>query len=129
MAKTEKGWRRPVAIGRNGKIRPHYAIVEDEPVHFPTSYYTLRHFEGTQTVRTPLRNRTATYAFDILIRQCDNVMLLPLAKRRSILTRALSPSDHSGLSQVSDKTAAQMHHQAFVRSRGIDRVIAKRADT
>jgi integrase len=56
MAKTAKGWRRlPVAFGRNGKIRPHYATQDGQQVHFPTSYYTLRHFEGTQTVWTRLK--------------------------------------------------------------------------
>lgn len=67
------------------------------------------------------------YAFDIMIYEVDNVMLLPLAKRRTILARALTPSDHVGLSQVSDKTAAQMLD--FVRSHGIEGVIAKRADS
>ena len=45
VAKTEKGWRRlPVAFGKNGKIRPQYALVDGLPVHFPSSHYTLRHF-------------------------------------------------------------------------------------
>ncbi len=36
VAKTEKGWRRmPVAFGRNGKIRPQYALVDVVPVHSP----------------------------------------------------------------------------------------------
>jgi DNA ligase D-like protein (predicted ligase) len=67
------------------------------------------------------------YAFDIMIYEGDNVMLLPLVERRRILAKALSPSDHVGLSQVSDKTAAQMLH--FVRSHGIEGVVAKRADS
>lgn len=67
------------------------------------------------------------YAFDIMIHEGDNVMLLPLADRRTILARALSPSNRVGLSQVSDKTAAQMLD--FVRSHGIEGVIAKRADS
>ena len=53
VGKTEKGWRRmPVAFGRNGKIRPQYALVDGVPVHFPGSYYALRHFEGSKTVWT-----------------------------------------------------------------------------
>jgi hypothetical protein len=53
VAKTEKVWRRmPVAFGRNGKIRPQYALVDGVPVHFPCSYYALRHLEGTKTVWT-----------------------------------------------------------------------------
>jgi hypothetical protein len=42
----------PVAFGRNGKIRPQYALVDGVPVHFPGSYYALRHFEGAKTVWT-----------------------------------------------------------------------------
>jgi hypothetical protein len=53
VAKTEKGWRRlPVAFGRDGKIRPQYALVDGVPVHFPGSYYALGHFEGSKTVWT-----------------------------------------------------------------------------
>jgi hypothetical protein len=53
VAKTEKGWPRlPVAFGRNGKIRPQYALVDGVPVHVPGSYYALRHFEGSKTVWT-----------------------------------------------------------------------------
>jgi hypothetical protein len=53
VAKTEKGWRRmPVPFGRNGKIRPQYALVDGVPVHFPGSYYALRHFEGAKTIWT-----------------------------------------------------------------------------
>ena len=49
------GWRlMPVVFGRNGKIRPQYASVNGEPLHFPVSYYTLRHFEGAKTVSTRL---------------------------------------------------------------------------
>jgi hypothetical protein len=33
--KTENGWRRlQVAFGRNGKLRPKYALVGGEPIHF-----------------------------------------------------------------------------------------------
>jgi hypothetical protein len=56
-AKTEKGWRLPVAFGRNGKIRPQYALVDGVPVHFPGSYYALRPFEGSKTVWTTVGER------------------------------------------------------------------------
>jgi len=42
----------PAAFGRNGKIRPHYALVDGVPVHCPGSYYALRHFEGSKTMWT-----------------------------------------------------------------------------
>lgn len=69
----------------------------------------------------------AYYAFDILIHEGKSVMQLPLVKRRAILARAIQPSDHVGLSYVSDKTAAQMLD--FVRSRGLEGIIAKRSDS
>jgi bifunctional non-homologous end joining protein LigD len=55
------------------------------------------------------------------------VRKLPLSKRRAILATAIKPSNHVGLSYVSDKTAAQM--LSFVRSRGIEGVVAKKADS
>jgi DNA ligase D-like protein (predicted ligase) len=67
------------------------------------------------------------YAFDILIHQGKSIMDLPLVKRRAILAEAVKPSDHVGLSLVSDKTAAQMLR--FVRSHGLEGIIAKRADS
>ena len=66
------------------------------------------------------------YAFDILFHKGENVMQLPLFKRRVILA-GLQSSDHVGLSEVSDKTAEQM--LSFVRSHGLEGVIAKRADS
>jgi integrase len=45
--RTESGWKHyPAAIGKNGRVRPEFAIVNDEPVHFPSGYYELRFFEG-----------------------------------------------------------------------------------
>jgi bifunctional non-homologous end joining protein LigD len=69
----------------------------------------------------------AFYAFDILVHQDKSTIHLPLSERRAILARALLPSDHVGLSQVSDETAAQMLR--FVRSHGLEGVVAKRADS
>jgi bifunctional non-homologous end joining protein LigD len=42
---------------------------------------------------------------------------LPLSQRRAVLATAIEPSDHVGLSYVSDETAAQMIN--FVRSHGL----------
>ncbi|HEX3471240.1 MAG TPA: RNA ligase family protein [Silvibacterium sp.] len=67
------------------------------------------------------------YAFDILIYKGHDLKQLPLSKRRAILATAIEPSDHVGLSYVSDKTAAQM--LSFVRSHGIEGVVAKKADS
>jgi len=54
-------------------------------------------------------------------------MPLALSKRRAILDKAVQPSDHVGLSLVSDKTAAQMLR--FVRSQAIEGIVAKRDDS
>jgi integrase len=53
VAKVEdKGWRRlPVAFGRNGKIRPHYAQVSEEQVHFPGSTDALAARDREQNIR------------------------------------------------------------------------------
>jgi bifunctional non-homologous end joining protein LigD len=67
------------------------------------------------------------YAFDILVHDGHDVRRLPLSKRRAILATTIQPSDHVGLSYVSDKTAAQM--LTFVRSSGIEGVVAKKADS
>lgn len=45
--RTEDGWKyRPVAIGKNGRVRPEYAIVDGEQIHFPNGHYALRFYEG-----------------------------------------------------------------------------------
>ena len=67
------------------------------------------------------------YAFDILIHQGKDVRQLPLLKRRAILSKAVKPSEHVGLSQVSNRTAEEMIQ--FVRSHGLEGVIAKKADS
>jgi ATP-dependent DNA ligase len=54
-------------------------------------------------------------------------MKLPLWTRRTILANAVIPCDHVGLSQVSGTRAAQMIE--FVRSHGLEGVVAKRADS
>lgn len=60
VVKTEKGWRRmPVVFEHNGKLRPHHALVNSNPEHFPGLYYTLRHFEGAKTVWTLLNGNRA----------------------------------------------------------------------
>ena len=67
------------------------------------------------------------YAFDILIHKGRDLMSRPLAERRSILARLIKPGDHVGLSEVSDETATQM--LKFVKSHGLEGVVAKRADS
>jgi hypothetical protein len=58
--KTEKGWRRyPAAFGKNGRIRPGWVMVGDEPEYFEQGRYELRMFEGTRTVYLPAGDKPA----------------------------------------------------------------------
>jgi hypothetical protein len=52
--KTEKGWRRyPVAFGKNGRVRPGWVMIGDEPEYFEQGRYELRLFEGSKLVYRP----------------------------------------------------------------------------
>src|SRR5664279_3132084 len=51
--KTSEGWKRYLAaIGRNGKIRPHYAQVGNAQRLYPEGHYDLRHTENRKTIWT-----------------------------------------------------------------------------
>jgi integrase len=51
LCKTDSGWRRlPIVMGRNGKLRPGFAVVNGEPVLYPEGHYLLRTYSGTKTV-------------------------------------------------------------------------------
>lgn len=42
-------WKRyRVAIGRNGKIRPDYVLINNQQVHCPMGHYELRFYEGSK---------------------------------------------------------------------------------
>lgn len=46
---TPKGWRRyPAAFGKNGKLRPHFAIIDGKQVECPSGHYTLRFYRGSK---------------------------------------------------------------------------------
>jgi integrase len=48
--KTSAGWRRyPAAYSKNGRVRPKYAIVNDEPQHFPDGHYEIKFYRGGKT--------------------------------------------------------------------------------
>lgn len=83
-------------------------------------------FNLLQNVRSAASHITY-YAFDILIHNAKSVMALPLSQRRLILEEVFQPTAHTGLSHVSNSTAAEMVQ--FVRSHGLEGVIAKRADS
>jgi ATP-dependent DNA ligase len=52
---------------------------------------------------------------------------LPLSERRTILSSVIQPGEHLALSQVSDRSAAEM--LKFVKSNGLEGVVAKRSDS
>ncbi len=67
------------------------------------------------------------YAFDILVHKNRDLMMLPLSERREILRSVVEPGKHIAISEVSNQTAAQM--MKFVRSHGLEGIVAKRADS
>lgn len=67
------------------------------------------------------------YVFDILIHEGRDLMRLPLSERRQILASALEFNDFVHLSVVSLGPLAKM--LSFVKSHGLEGVVAKRADS
>ena len=72
-------------------------------------------------------SRILYYAFDILIHQGQRLTELPLSEHRAILSTVIEPSEHVALSQVSDRSAAEM--LKFVKDHGLEGIVAKRADS
>jgi hypothetical protein len=71
--KTEKGWRRfPVAVGRNGRIRPNYVLVDGKPHEYPEGHYELRFYQGSKAVY----KNVGTNAQDALQERDREVQLL-----------------------------------------------------
>jgi DNA ligase D-like protein (predicted ligase) len=67
------------------------------------------------------------YAFDVLVRRGEKLTQQALSKRREILQSTVKPHAHVGISQVSNQTAKEM--LAFVKSHGLEGIIAKRSDS
>ena len=72
-------------------------------------------------------SRIHYYAFDILIHDGRRITELPLSERRKILSSVIEPGEHVALSQVSDRSAAEM--LKFIRSHGLEGAVAKRSDS
>jgi ATP-dependent DNA ligase len=67
------------------------------------------------------------YAFDILVHRGRRLTELPLSERRAILNSVIEPGEHVALSQVSDRSAAEM--LTFIKSYGLEGAVAKRSDS
>jgi bifunctional non-homologous end joining protein LigD len=72
-------------------------------------------------------SRIVYYAFDILVHEGQRLTGLPLVERRAILSSLVEPGEHVALSQVSDRSAAEMLR--FVKSHGLEGAVAKRSDS
>lgn len=60
ICKTEKGWRRyPAAFGKNGRVRPGWVMVGDEPEYYEQGRYELRLYEGSRLVYAPAGENAA----------------------------------------------------------------------
>jgi ATP-dependent DNA ligase len=83
-------------------------------------------FNMLQNFRSAEANITY-YAFDILVYKNPDLTMLPLSERRRILRTVIKPAKHVAVSEVSDQTATEM--LKFVRSHGLEGIIAKRSDS
>jgi DNA ligase D-like protein (predicted ligase) len=72
-------------------------------------------------------SRIHYYAFDILVHRGRRITELPLSERRTILSSVIEPGEHVALSQVSDRSAAEM--LKFIKSHGLEGAVAKRSDS
>ena len=71
--KTEKGWRRyPVAVGRNGRIRPNFVLVDGCAREYPEGHYEIRSYEGSK----PRYQNVGNNAADALQRRDQEAQLL-----------------------------------------------------
>jgi DNA ligase D-like protein (predicted ligase) len=93
-----------VALGPNG--RPDFDL--------------LQNFRSAES-------RVMYYAFDILLHKGRDLTGLPLSERRAILKTVIEPREHVALSQVSDRSAAEM--LKFAKAHGLEGVVAKRSDS
>ena len=86
---------------------------------------------GVQTsicfkIFAPRNLRFATSSSIFLCIRNRDLTRLPLSERREILRSVIEPTEHIGLSEVSERTAAEM--LKFVREHGLEGLVAKRTD-
>jgi hypothetical protein len=85
-----------------------------------TDFNLLQNFRSAES-------RIIYYAFDIRIHRQRNLIELPLSERRAILSSVIEPGEHIAISQVSDRSAAEMLQ--FIKDHGLEGAVAKRSDS
>jgi ATP-dependent DNA ligase len=106
------------------KDLPDDTVVDGELVALDP--YGRPDFNLLQNFRSS-ESRIFYYAFDILIHKGRRLTELPLSERRAILSTIIEPSEHVAISEVSDRSAAEMLQ--FIKSHGLEGAIAKRSDS
>lgn len=99
--KTEGGWRRyPAVIGKNGRIRPNFALVNGEPKHFAEGHYEIKSYIGgkTQQKNVGTDAQVAEQARDQEAR-----MLSIRHDAKSIGVKILEEPDRLNLRKMADK--------------------------
>jgi ATP-dependent DNA ligase len=106
------------------KDLPDDTVVDGELVALDP--YGRPDFNLLQNFRSS-ESRIFYYAFDILIHKGRRLTELPLSERRAILSTIIEPSEHVAISEVSDRSAAEMLQ--FIKSHGLEGAVAKRSDS
>jgi DNA ligase D-like protein (predicted ligase) len=103
---------------------PDETVIDGELVAFDEqgkpNFNLLQNFRSSES-------HIMLYAFDVLVRKGEELIGVPLSKRREILASTVKSHDHVGISQVSSQTATEM--LAFVKGHGLEGIIAKRTDS
>jgi ATP-dependent DNA ligase len=106
------------------KALPDETVIDGELVAL--GYDCWPDFNLLQNFRSA-ESRIVYYAFDILIHERRNLTQLPLSERRAILSGVIEPGEHVALSEVSDRSAAEM--LTFIKGHGLEGAVAKRSDS
>ena len=97
------------------KRLPDGTVIDGELVALDASgrpnFNLLQNFRSSES-------QISYFVFDILVHKSRDLTRLPLSERRKILRSVVEPTEHIGLSEVSDRTAAEM--MKFVREHGLE---------
>lgn len=89
--KTDKGWKRyPVAMGKNGRIRPDYVVVDGKQVPYPIGHYELRFYDGRKLCYANVGKSAATAVIEL--------------KQKKNLLAAQTAADYAGVKIEEDVT-------------------------